>query len=269
MQIYLHQNNQQEGPFTLPRISARLVSGDLDSATLAWHEGLDNWYPLNHEKWQALGIVAPPPKEKPAPQESAPVEEPQEEKEISAQVFEESTEAVESMIEPLIEETKDPKPEEVPEANAPAFASYTEADFKPPTFEEMEKQMIELRTKRTGFPEAIGRRVEEINFRDDEIEEAWNGLEKALESGKEDTLQKAYASLGQAVLSAGLNDPGLDELRNDEQDTSDRMLNLQMQLRRMGGVKQLKGPPAWKKWVVLGVTALLLGGIATALILKG
>jgi hypothetical protein len=269
MQIYLHQNNQQEGPFTLPRISARLVSGDLDSATLAWHEGLDNWYPLNHEKWQALGIVAPPPKEKPAPQESAPVEEPQEEKEISAQVFEESTEAVESMIEPLIEETKDPKPEEVPEANAPAFASYTEADFKPPTFEEMEKQMIELRAKRAGFPETIGRRVEEINFRDDEIEEAWNGLEKALESGKEDILQKAYASLGQAVLSAGLNDPGLDELRNDEQDTSDRMLNLQMQLRRMGGVKQLKGPPAWKKWVVLGVTALLLGGIATALILKG
>jgi hypothetical protein len=267
MQIYLHQNNQQEGPFTLPRISARLVSGDLDSATLAWHEGLDNWYPLNHEKWQALGIVAPPPKEKPAPQESAPVEEPQEEKEISAQVFEESTEAVESMIEPLIEETKDPKPEEVPEANAPAFASYTEADFKPPTFEEMEKQMIELRAKRAGFPETIGRRVEEINFRDDEIEEAWNGLEKALESGKEDILQKAYASLGQAVLSAGLNDPGLDELRNDEQDTSDRMLNLQMQLRRMGGVKQSKGPPAWKKWVVLGVTALLLGGIATALVL--
>jgi hypothetical protein len=94
-------------------------------------------------------------------------------------------------------------------------------------------------------------------------------LGKALESGKEDILQKGYASLGQAVLSAGLNDPGLDELRNDEQDTADRMLNLQMQLRRMGGVKQLKGPPAWKKWVVLGVTALLLGGIATALILKG
>ena len=258
MQIYLFQNNQNEGPFTLPRISARLVSGDLDSATLAWHEGLDNWYPLNHEKWQALGIVAPPPKEKPAPQKSAPVEEPQEEKEISDQEVEGSSEIEESVIEPLIEETTNTQPEEVPEVNAPAFASYTEADFKPPTFEEMEKQMIEL-----------GRRVEEINFRDDEIEEAWNGLEKALESGKEDTLQKAYASLGQAVLSAGLNDPGLDEIRNDEQDTSDRMLNLQMQLRRMGGVKQLKGPPAWKKWVVLGVTALLLGGIATALILKG
>ena len=269
MQIYLFQNNQNEGPFTLPRISARLVSGDLDSATLAWHEGLDNWYPLNHEKWQALGIVAPPPKEKPAPQKSAPVEEPQEEKEISDQEVEGSSEIEESVVEPLIEETTNTQPEEVPEVNAPAFASYTEADFKPPTFEEMEKQMIELRTKRTGFPEAIGRRVEEINFRDDEIEEAWIGLEKALESGKEDILQKAYASLGQAVLSAGLNDPGLDELRNDEQDTSDRMLNLQMQLRRMGGVKQLKGPPAWKKWVVLGVTALLLGGIATALILKG
>ena len=110
MQIYLHQNNQQEGPFTLPRISARLVSGDLDSATLAWHEGLDNWYPLNHEKWQALGIVAPPPKEKPAPQKSAPVEEPQEEKEISDQEVEGSSEIEESVIEPLIEETTNPNP---------------------------------------------------------------------------------------------------------------------------------------------------------------
>ncbi|MFL2927877.1 MAG: DUF4339 domain-containing protein [Opitutales bacterium] len=73
MHIYLHQNNQQEGPFTLPRISARLVSGDLDSATLAWHEGMDTWYPLTHEKWQALGIVAPAPKPKPAVQENTPV----------------------------------------------------------------------------------------------------------------------------------------------------------------------------------------------------
>ena len=61
MQVYLYQNNQQEGPFTLPRISARLLYGDLDSATLDWYEGLDTWYPLNHEKWKALGIVAPAP----------------------------------------------------------------------------------------------------------------------------------------------------------------------------------------------------------------
>ena len=91
MQIYLHQNNQQTGPFTLPRISARLVSGDLDSATLAWHEGLDNWYPLNHEKWQALGLVAPPPREKVPVQQSAPVEETKEEEPIFDSVSNEET----------------------------------------------------------------------------------------------------------------------------------------------------------------------------------
>jgi hypothetical protein len=267
MQIYLHQNNQQEGPFTLPRISVRLVSGDLDSATLAWHEGLDNWYPLNHEKWQALGIVAPPPKEKTPVQESVPIEETQEEEVATEQFVEDSIEVVEAKEEPQIEETPEVETEEVQESTGPAFASYTEADFKPPSFEEMEKQMIELRAKREGFPEAIGRRVREIDFRDDEIEEARARLEKALEVGQDDTIKKAYASLGQAVLSAGLNDQGLDELRNQEQDTSDRMLNLQMQLRRMGGAKQTKGPPAWKKWVVLGVTALLLGGIAMAVVL--
>lgn len=269
MQIYLHQNSQQEGPFTLPRISARLVSGDLDSATLAWHEGLDNWYPLNHEKWQALGIVAPPPKEKPPSQESAPIEEIPEEEVVTEQIDEESIEVLEPKEEPQIEEIPEAETQEVHESMGPAFASYTEADFKPPSFEEMEKQMIELRAKREGFPEAIGRRVHEIDFRDEEIEEAWGSLEKSLEAGIDEVIKKAYASLGQAVLSAGLNDQGLDELRNQEQETSDRMLNLQMQLRRMGGAKQTKGPPAWKKWVVLGVTALLLGGIATALVLMG
>ena len=104
MQIYLHLNNQQEGPFTLPRISARLVSGDLDSATLAWYDGLDNWYPLNHEKWQALGVVAPPPKEKAPVQESLPVEDTKKEKPVSDSEFVQDKDGVDSSEETPVEE---------------------------------------------------------------------------------------------------------------------------------------------------------------------
>ena len=267
MQIYLHLNNQQEGPFTLPRISARLVSGDLDSATLAWYDGLDNWYPLNHEKWQALGVVAPPPKEKAPVQENVPVEDTKEEESVlDSEIVQEEVEA-DSFEESSVEESLESDQIIEDEPTGSSFASYSEDDFKPPTFEEMEKQMIELRAKRAGFPEAIGRRAHEINFRDEEIEDAWTGLEKALESGKNE--EKAFASLGQAILSAGLNDPGMDELRGEERDVADRMLNLQMQLRRTGGGNRGKKPASWKKWVFLGFVLLLLGGVVAALMLAG
>ena len=272
MQIYLHQNNQQEGPFTLPRISARLVSGDLDSATLAWHEGMDTWYPLTHEKWQALGIVAPAPKPKPAVQENTPLVQ-EAENDIDPSGVDLSSEPAED--ESVVEHESGADTEEVEveseteaEPSGPAFASYTEEDFKPPSFEEMEKDMTELRRKRAGFPEQIGRRAHEINFRDEDIEEAWADLEKSLASGKEEDSAKAFASLGQVILSAGLNDPGLDELRDEERDVADRMLNLQVQLRRMGGAKQRKGPAPWKKWVILGITFLLFAGIITFIVLS-
>jgi hypothetical protein len=267
MQIYLHQNNQQEGPFTLPRISARLVSGDLDSATLAWHEGMDTWYPLHHEKWQAMGIVAVPPKQKESVTQEPPAEELKEESTVVESSSEEVSPA-EDASEGPVEEDSSEEQELVaePEPAGPSFGSYTEEDFKPPSFEEMEKDMIELRKKRAGFPEAIGRRAHEINFRDEDIEDAWASVEKAVDSGKGES--QAFASLGQAILSAGLNDPGLEELRDEEREVADRMLNLQMQLRRMGGGKRVKKGSSWMKWVFLGFTVLLIGGVIAALILS-
>jgi hypothetical protein len=265
MQIYLHLNNQQEGPFTLPRISARLVSGDLDSATLAWYDGLDNWYPLNHEKWQALGVVAPPPREKAPVQENVRLEDTNEEEPDLGSEIEQVADDEGSIDETPVEESNEPSQVVEEKDASSSFSAYSEEDFKPPTFEEMEEQMIELRAKRSGFPEAIGRRAHEITFRDEEIEDAWLALEKALESGTSE--EKAFASLGQAILSAGLNDPGLDELRDEERDVADRMLNLQMQLRRTGGGSRVKKPAGWKKWVFLGFVLLLLGGVVAALVL--
>ena len=267
MQIYLHQNNQQEGPFTLPRISARLVSGDLDSATLAWHGGMDTWYPLHHEKWQAVGIVAVPPKQKEPVKQEPSTDELKEESAVVESGSEEVSPVQHSNEGPVEEDSTDetdPVAEEEPAG--PSFASYTEEDFKPPSFDEMEKDMVELRKKRAGFPEAIGRRAYEINFRDEDIEDAWATLEKSLDSGKGEG--KAFASLGQAILSAGLNDPGLEELRDEEREVADRMLNLQMQLRRMGGGKRVKKGSGWMKWVFFGLVVLLFGGVIAAVILS-
>ena len=267
MQIYLHQNNQQEGPFTLPRISARLVSGELDSATLAWHDGMDTWYPLHHEKWQAMGIVAVPPKQKEPVTQEPPSEELKEESTVVESSSEEVSPAEDASEGPVEEDSlEDQELVSDPEPAGPSFASYTEEDFKPPSFEEMEKDMIELRKKRAGFPEAIGRRAHEINFRDKDIDDAWASVEKAVDSGKGES--QAFASLGQAILSAGLNDPGLEELRDEEREVADRMLNLQMQLRRMGGGKRVKKGSSWMKWVFLGFTVLLIGGVIAAFILS-
>ncbi len=88
-------------------------------------------------------------------------------------------------------------------------------------------------------------------------------------TGKEDELPAAYAELGRAVMAAGITDPALDDLRDEEQEVSDRMLNLQMQLRRMGGGNRVKQPSPWRKWIVLLVVALVLGGLITALVLFG
>ena len=124
MQIYLHQNKQQEGPFTLPRISARLVSGDLDSATLAWHEGMDTWYPLHHEKWQVLGIVAVPPKQKEPVKQEPPAEEVSEKTAVVESSSEEVSPAEDASEGPVEEDSsEDQELVADPEPEGPSFAS--------------------------------------------------------------------------------------------------------------------------------------------------
>ena len=298
MQIYLLQNGQQEGPFGLPRIAARLVSGDLNSATLAWKEGLQDWYPLHHEIWKEVGIVAPPPQAEPEPvapvqegppasveaapavepavpfaedQEPAPAVEPQPEERD-----EQPAEALE-LDQPLEDESASNVEENAPEAvsqereQAPetSFANYRESDFQPPSYEQMEEEMAELRAKRGQFPEWIGQRAFEADLRDEEIDEVREKVQRFKGMGKEEELRAAYAELGRAVMAAGITDPALDDLRDEEQEVSDRMLNLQMQLRRMGGGNRVKQPSPWRKWVVLLVVALVLGGLITALVLFG
>ena len=291
MQIYLFQNGQQEGPFGLPRIVARLVSGELDSATPAWREGLDNWYPLYHDIWKEAGINAPEPKAQPAPPEEASPE-PEPEQEVVTEPEPEQEVVTEPEPETVQEPAQSEQPaepdsqgeegaqvgEEEPAAEEPSpepeqtgapFANYREDDFKPPSYEQMEEEMSELRVKREKFPELIGKQAFESDIRDEEIEEARAQVEELTQGKKESELPAAWGELGRAVMAAGITDPALNELREEEQDVSDRMLNLQMQLRRMGGGNRIKQPSAWRKWIILLIVALLMGGLVTTLVLFG
>lgn len=281
MQIYLFQNGQQEGPFGLPRIVARLVSGELDSATPAWREGLDNWYPLHHDIWKEAGINAPEPKAQPAPpEEDSPEPESQQdfvtepepqmvqEPALSEQPAESDSQSEES-DQAGEEEPASEEPSSEPELTEAPFANYREHDFEPPSYEQMEEEMSELRVKREKFPELIGKQAFESDIRDEEIEEARAKVEELTQGNKESELPAAWAQLGRAVMAAGITDPALNELREDEQDISDRMLNLQMQLRRMGGGNRVNQPSAWRKWIILLIVALLMGGLVTSLVLFG
>ena len=263
MQIYLFQNGKQEGPFGLPRIAARLVSGDLDSATPAWREGMEDWHPLHHPVWAEAGIVAPPPKAAEAPvEEVVTASEP--EPTATESVAPEETASSESELSPdgaeeVVAEAKEEQPSH-------SFSNYREDDFKPPSYDEMEDEMTQLRAKRETFPELIGRQAFESGLRDEEIEEACSEVEKLTAGGSEEGLPEAFAGLGRAVMAAGITDPELDEVREEEQEISDRMLNLQMQLRRMGGGNRVKKPSPWRKWIILLIFALLMGGLVTALV---
>jgi len=46
MDLFVHKNGQQSGPFSLTQIQAGLAAGSFNSADLAWHEGLAGWVPL-------------------------------------------------------------------------------------------------------------------------------------------------------------------------------------------------------------------------------
>ena len=47
MQIYLHQNEQQVGPFTVEDIGKMLAAGAISPTDYGWYEGLTEWQPLN------------------------------------------------------------------------------------------------------------------------------------------------------------------------------------------------------------------------------
>ena len=269
-QIYLHLNGEQTGPLTLPRVSSKLVSGEVPPDTLAWREGMDNWYPLTHETWAEAGIVAsvaptPAPEPTPPPQPvSVETEMVVPEPEVHA-TDEEENKSLEASPEGLAEEENETVLEEV----GKAFSEYAEKDFKPPSFDEMDQEMTSLRSERESMPALIGERAFDAGIEDEEIEGAKAEVAQARQSGDQSAIQLTHRKLGQVVLASGIHDDSIAELREREQELADRMLNLQMQARRMGGGARVKRNKPWMKWVLLFFAIALIGGtIAIANLLQ-
>ena len=276
MQIFLHLDGANIGPFTLPRVTAKLVSGEVPPETLAWRDGLDNWYPLHHEFWEEVGIKTQVAPERPAPIEEEPVSEkvsdlaPSDSGE-SLQVEDGAESDSESDGEQDDLEAASPSaPEQVSaqdvevtsEEPGSAFANYSEEDFKPPTIEEMDGEMLDLRLRRDPLVEQIGENAFDADLQDEEIEDAKVAVDDAQKSGDQEAMRKATSKLGQAVLEAGLHDDSIEELRTQHRELSDRMLNLQMQARRMGGVSKDK-PKGWMNWIFILFVLCLIGGVVT------
>jgi hypothetical protein len=47
MELYLHQNGEQVGPYTVDQITSMIQSGALTRDDIVWHEGLSEWQPLH------------------------------------------------------------------------------------------------------------------------------------------------------------------------------------------------------------------------------
>ena len=68
MQIFIARNNERHGPYSLDDIQAYLASGHLNDNDLAWHQGIQDWIPVN----QIPGIKLPQNRTPPPPPQITP-----------------------------------------------------------------------------------------------------------------------------------------------------------------------------------------------------
>ncbi len=66
MQLYIHRDGQQYGPYSLEEARDYLASGSLAPDDLAWHDGAADWIPLG-----SVTELAPAPQPEPALQRAA------------------------------------------------------------------------------------------------------------------------------------------------------------------------------------------------------
>jgi len=57
MDIFVHRDGEQQGPFTLEQVNAMLGNGMMAPTDFAWHEGLNGWVPLGDI--QGVGFGTP------------------------------------------------------------------------------------------------------------------------------------------------------------------------------------------------------------------
>ena len=64
MQVYIHREGQQFGPYSIKEANDYMASGNLQADDLAWHEGAPDWMPLKRVMVVAPTAPTPP---RPAP----------------------------------------------------------------------------------------------------------------------------------------------------------------------------------------------------------
>lgn len=72
MQIYIHHNNQQIGPFTEAEIKAQLAAGAISPQDHVWWQGQQDWVPLSQSFLVTGAVTATTPPVPTAPYLSAP-----------------------------------------------------------------------------------------------------------------------------------------------------------------------------------------------------
>jgi hypothetical protein len=74
MQIYIHRNGQQSGPFPIEEIQSQLSAGTLQPGDLAWYEGAAGWLPVSSIPGVAISppAISAPAIGAPAPRAAAP-----------------------------------------------------------------------------------------------------------------------------------------------------------------------------------------------------
>jgi hypothetical protein len=60
MQIYVHRNNQQLGPFTEAEIKAQLAAGTISPQDHVWWQGQSGWVPLGQTQFGTTGVPSSP-----------------------------------------------------------------------------------------------------------------------------------------------------------------------------------------------------------------
>jgi len=60
MELYLHRNGEQVGPYNEDQISSMITNGALSRDDIVWHDGLIEWQPL-HAVFSLPPPLAPPP----------------------------------------------------------------------------------------------------------------------------------------------------------------------------------------------------------------
>jgi len=61
MEIYIHRDGQQFGPYSVEQTRDYIASGNLTPDDLAWHEGVTDWVPLAQVTEVTGAFNAPPP----------------------------------------------------------------------------------------------------------------------------------------------------------------------------------------------------------------